>query len=544
MDYFLGIDVGTGSARAGVFQKNGALVGTSSRPITRFQPAPDFAQQSSAEIWSAICISVKEAMEQGSIAPDAIKGIGFDATCSLVLEDADGNPVSVSPNGEAEQDIVMWLDHRANGDADAINKLDAEQLKYVGGIISPEMQMPKLRWLKRELPEAWAKAASFWDLPDWLAHRATGTDTRSLCSTVCKWAYLGQKGTSGEGWDKDFLKTIGLDDLADDNFKALGQTLSVAGASVGQLSEQAAGELGLVAGIPVSASLIDAYAGALGTLGAMPEQGAIEARMAVIAGTSTCHIAVNPEAAFVPGVWGPYHSVLLPDMWALEGGQSAAGALIDAVIARHAQADLLRKRAEEKGTSIYAEMEAILAEMGDETAVLTANRHVQPDFHGNRAPLADPTRKGAISGLSLDVGEKDLALDYLATVQALSYGTRHVLEEMQANGAPVSIMVVSGGLAKNKLFLREMADATGCVILVPDQQEPVLLGSAMIGAVAAGAFENLADAMAKMSGEGQVINPRGGACADYHDRKYRVFRRMQEDFAAYDRIMNSKEEEQ
>lgn len=541
MNYYLGIDVGTGSARAGLFDKDGKMLATASRAITRFVPATDFAQQSSAEIWQSICESVSEAMAEAGLKPDEVAGIGFDATCSLVVAEADGTPVSVSPNGEPEQDIILWADHRAIGDADEINQTKAEQLRYVGGIISPEMQMPKLRWLKRELPEVWEKAALFWDLPDWLVHRATGTDTRSLCSTVCKWTYLGQNGLDGSGWDQAFLASIGLEDLAADNFNAIGKSLEVSGNKVGHLSVQAAQELGLVEGIPVAAALIDAYSGALGTLGLMPEQGPLDQRMAVIAGTSTCHIAVNKEPVFVPGVWGPYYSVLIPDFWALEGGQSAAGALIDAVIARHSASIELRAAAEKKGHSIYAEMEALLEQAGEETAFLTYERHVQPDFHGNRAPLAEPFRKGAISGLTLDVGARDLALDYLATLQALSYGTRHVLEEMRARGAPISIMVVSGGLAKNKLFLREMSDATGCVILVPDQSEPVLLGSAMLGANAADEFENLSDAMAAMSGKGQVVSPRGGDVADYHDRKYRVFRRMQEDFTAYDGLMNIKE---
>ncbi|MFC6589113.1 FGGY-family carbohydrate kinase [Sulfitobacter pacificus] len=115
-----------------------------------------------------------------------------------------------------------------------------------------------------------------------------------------------------------------------------------------------------------------------------------------------------------------------------------------------------------------------------------------------------------LDGLTLDGGIKDLALDYLATVQALAYGTRQILEAMRAKGANFDTLVVSGGLAKNALYLREHADATGCRILVPDQPEPVLLGAAMLGAAAAGDFNNLPAAMAAMSGKGSTVVPRGG----------------------------------
>ncbi|PRY22168.1 FGGY-family pentulose kinase [Aliiruegeria haliotis] len=544
MSCYLGIDVGTGSARAGVFDSEGRLLGVGSRDTRTWRPAADFAQQSSVDIWRAICASVRKAMDQSGVAPEDIGGIGFDATCSLVVSEGDGAPLSISPDGAPEQDIILWMDHRAISDADEINATGAGVLDYVGKAISPEMEMPKLRWLKSNLPDVWAKAGLFFDLPDWLAWRATGSKTRSLCSSTCKWTYLAHKGQSGEGWDDAFLTRIGLEDLTGEGRTKIGDAFCAPEEPIGSLTSEAADELGLVAGIPVAAGLIDAYSGALGTLGCQPDVAALSERMAVIAGTSTCHIALSSDPVFVPGVWGPYYSVLLPGLWALEGGQSAAGALIDAVIARHSASAELHERAKSSGRSIHRILQELLEEMGQETTVLTTERHVQPDFHGNRAPLADPTRRGAISGLSLDHGMTDLALDYLATLQALAYGTRHVLEEMASRGAPVSTMVVSGGLAKNALFLRELADACGVSVIVPDQQEPVLLGSAMLGAVAGGDYESLEAAMRAMSGPGRVVRPRGDAIARYHDRKYRVFRRMQDDFAAYAELMHSEETEQ
>lgn len=121
-------------------------------------------------------------------------GIGFDATCSLVVLDAAGGPVSVSPDGEAEQDVVLWMDHRAAAEAEAINAAPHAVLRHVGGRISLEMQVPKLLWLRRHLPGCWQRAAHLLDLPDFLTWRATDSLTRSLCSTVCKWTYRGEEG--------------------------------------------------------------------------------------------------------------------------------------------------------------------------------------------------------------------------------------------------------------------------------------------------------------------------------------------------------------
>ncbi len=537
MTCLIGIDVGTGSARAGVFDRSGALLGTASAPIPSSSPRPDYFQQSSADIWKAVRACVRAAIGQAGCDASDIDGIGFDATCSLVVSGAGGAPVSVSPDGQPDQDVILWMDHRAVADADAITATGAQVLSYVGGRISPEMQMPKLRWLKRELPKSWARATRFWDLPDWLVHRATATETRSLCSAVCKWTYLGQKGTNGEGWDDAFLETIGLADLADDDHIAIGNRFAAPGARAGLLTEKAAAGLGLRAGIAVASGMIDAYAGALGTLGVRDDAGVTDhaGRLALIAGTSTCHIAVSADPTFVPGVWGPYHSVLMPGLWANEGGQSAAGALIDSVLGRHAAMAGLSR--DGKTASAARKLEDRLSQMAADTAFLTTDRHVQPDFHGNRSPLAEPWRRGAISGLTLEAGTDDLALDYLATVQALAYGTRQIVEAMRRQGVAVDTLVVSGGLARNRLYLREHADATGCRVLVPEQVEPVLLGSAMMAAVACGVFADLATAMAAMSGGGDAIAPRGGAVGAYHDAKYRVLRKMQDDFAEYRAIM-------
>ncbi len=535
MARFIGVDVGTGSARAGVFDLHGTCLGTAQRPISAFRPAQDFVQHSSAEVWSSVAQSVREAIRRAGVPAETISGIGFDATCSLVVADGQGKPVSVSPDGSADQDIILWMDHRAIADAEVINATSAEVLRYVGGVISPEMELPKLRWLKNNLPAAWSKAARFWDLPDWLVHKATGSEDRSLCSPVCKWTYLGHLGATGEGWDDDFLSSIGLEDLTGAQHLKIGTHFLPPGAMAGGLAESAARELGLVIGTPVAAGIIDAYAGALGTLSV--SGGQVAGRLAMIAGTSTCHICVSASPHYVPGVWGPYFSVLMPDMWANEGGQSAAGALIDAVIARHAASRDLQMEAERGQRSIYSLLEARLSALGEETALLTRHRHVQPDFHGNRSPLAEPWRHGSIDGLSLEVGLDDLALDYLATLQALAYGTRHIIEEMRATGIEIDTIVASGGLAKNELFLRENADATGCAVIIPKTPEPVLLGSAMMGAVASGLFPDLAAAMTAMSGSGATIRPRGGAIAEFHNRKYSIMRRMQQDHAAYAAIM-------
>lgn len=544
---FLGIDVGTGSARAGIFTASGKMLGSASHPIQIWKPQPDFVEQSSEDIWQACAKAVREAIRQAKVSPGAIAGIGFDATCSLVVLDSQDRPVSVSPTGDDTQNVIVWMDHRAIAQADEINRAGHRVLRYVGNVISPEMQTPKLLWLKKNSPSAWKRAARFFDLPDYLTYRATGDETRSLCSTVCKWTYLGQKGLDGAGWDAGYFHKIGLGDLADEGFRRIGMRIRPMGEALcNGLTEQAARELGLMVGTPVGVSIIDAHAGGLGMLGVPVgkkkiDEATMESRLALIGGTSSCHMVVSSDPRFIRGVWGPYFSAMIPGFWLTEGGQSATGALIDHVIFSHAAAAPLQTEAKAVGKTIYellnTRLEALAQAQGVEMAVLTKDFHIQPDFHGNRSPSANPTLKGTMTGLSLSVTTDDLALHYLAAIQAVAYGTRHILEEMNKKGYAIRIIMACGGGTKNPVFLREHADITGCNVVLPKEPEAVLLGAAVLGAVASGAHSSVLTAMNAMNAAGRIIKPRKGTIAKYHERKFRVFLRMHADFLAYRRLM-------
>ncbi|HWZ92671.1 MAG TPA: FGGY-family carbohydrate kinase [Polyangiaceae bacterium] len=538
--FFLGVDVGTGSARAGIFDRAGVMRGSAVQAIETFRPAEDFVEQSSENIWHACGVAVRAALAQAALRPEQIAGLAFDATCSLVALGADDAPVSVSPTGRPAQNVIVWMDHRALAEADSINATGHEVLRYVGGVISPEMETPKLLWLKRHLPASFAKTARFLDLPDFLSYRATGNDARSHCTTVCKWTYLGHENGGRGAWSASFFEQIGLAELLLDGARRIGAEVRPVGERVGSLSERAAQELGLSAGIPVAVSVIDAHAGGIGLLGGTLDGETLDAdafdtRLALIGGTSSCHMAVSREPRFVSGVWGPYYSAMLPDMWLTEGGQSATGALIDHVLQSHARYAELAELALARQSSVYALLNERLDALSAGGAVpgaLTRDLHVLPDHHGNRSPRADPTLRGTISGLKLSASVDQLALEYLATIQAIAHGTRHIIDTMNAHGYRISTVIATGGDSKNPVFLREHADATGARLLLPREPEAVLLGSAILAARAAGEFPCVVQAMTQMSSVARMIEPNPAAHA-FHDGKHRVFLRMHADQLAY-----------
>jgi FGGY-family pentulose kinase len=274
--------------------------------------------------------------------------------------------------------------------------------------------------------------------------------------------------------------------------------------------------------------------------GGAPDAAVLTHRLALVGGTSSCHMAVSPEPHFVPGVWGPYFSAMQPGLWLNEGGQSATGALVDHVITTHAAYPALAEAARQAGITIYQllnERVQALAKGLPFPALLTEHVHVMPDFHGNRSPRADASLRGMVSGLRLSATADDLALMYLATIQAVAYGTRHIVETLNAQGYAIDTILACGGGTKNPVFLREHADATQCRIVLPDEPEAILLGAAMLGAVAGGAHASLPAAMAAMSRAGTTLPPAEGAVRRYHDAKYAVFLRMYHDQMAYRSLM-------
>lgn len=549
---FIGVDVGTGSARAGVFDARGTMLGSAVRAIRMWRPEVDFVEQSSDDIWAACGAAIRQAMQSAGVSADRIAGVGFDATCSLVALDESDRPVTVSPTGSDEQNVMVWMDHRAIEQADRINAMGHSVLRYVGRRISPEMESPKLLWLKDNLPQTWLRTVRFFDLPDFLTYRATGCDVRSLCSTVCKWTYLGHEPADSiesiGRWDASYWTSIGLDELAADGFKRIGTRIRPPGEAAGTgLTAGAADELGLKAGTPVGVSIIDAHAGGLGLLGA-PLDGSIltaedmERRLALIGGTSTCHMAVSRQPRFIDGVWGPYFGAMIPDLWLTEGGQSATGALIDHIIFSHARAAELKSEAASTGRSVYELLNAHLDRLAQHVefpAQLTNDLHVMPDFHGNRSPRADATLRGMVSGLRISDTVDDLALLYLATIQAVAHGTKHIVDTLNASGYRIDTMFACGGGTKNPVFLREHADVTGVRIVLPREPEAILLGSAILGAVASGAFATVLEAMAAMNHAATIVEPAADEVRDFHNAKHRVFHRMYEDQVAYRGLMTS-----
>lgn len=562
MSFYIGVDVGSGSARACIVDERGLILSIFEEPIDKEELKSDFITQSSQQIWDVVCLCVRTVVENSGVPGDKIMGIGFDATCSLVvLDKTTHEAVAVGPDfGNNNQNIIMWMDHRAVNETIDINKIDAKCLKYTGGQMSIEMEMPKIKWLKNNMNKTQFENCIFLDLPDFLTWKATGNPKRSYCSAVCKQGFLPEGVENSKyGWSKEFLINIGLEELANDNFERLGgpddnhSNFLSAGQIVDVVNTEFHEKTLVSKKCAVGSGIIDAYAGWIGTVGA--SSGCEDAktsgecidesigRLAAVAGTSTCHITLSKDPIFVNGVWGPYRDVIVPYYWCTEGGQSCTGALLEHVLTTHPSASSLTNLAHENNMSKFSFLNSHIEKMMLEhnyttPLMLIKSFFLYGDYHGNRSPIADPDMRGAIIGQSMDTSIDDLARNYLAACEFIAQQTRHIIQAMVSAGHTITSIYMSGGQCKNEILLMLMTNCTGLPVIIPKYiDSAVVFGSAIMGAMADvsrqnilnESYKNEADrlwnTMVKMTPEGTTIFPfvENSTTRNLLEVRYKIF---------------------
>src|SRR5262249_1286192 len=272
--------------------------------------------------------------------------------------------------------------------------------------------------------------------------------------------------------------------------------------------------------------------GGLGAIGGVDRAGTIAdvcGRLAYIMGTSACIMATTAEPCFVPGVWGPYYSGMVPGFWLNEGGQSAAGAAIDHLIRSHPAHTQASAAARCENVEIIAFLEKRIIERAgnaSDAALLARDVHVLPEFLGNRSPYADPDTRAVIAGLDLDTDVCAMERLFVAGLCGLAYGLADVIDAFRAHGVGSSVIVMGGGAGQSPLVRQVMADTTGLTVALPQSAEPVLLGAAMLGVVAAGSYTSLSQTMTSMSALGRLAEPGSPGMRQFHRSKREVYRML------------------
>ncbi|MFO7946117.1 MAG: FGGY-family carbohydrate kinase [Armatimonadota bacterium] len=474
--YVLGIDCGTQSLRAVVVGVDGRVAGSAAREYPVQYPQVAWAEQDAQDWWQAARAAVPAALSEAGISKDDIAGISVDGTsCTVVVTTREGQPL---------RPVILWMDQRAHEEAQRITDTEHPRLKYVSYSESPEWMIPKAMWVAKHEPEVFDEADLVIEGTDWLMFRLTGNWAASQNNATCKWNYASVDG----GWPEDLLDTINFPELMD----KWPSTVLAMGEQAGELTGEAASALGLKPGTPVAQGGIDAYAAMLGLEVVEP------GRTALVMGTSTCPLTLSAEAIYESHLWGPYPEALVPDTWALEGGQTTTGAIVNWLAENFAHREA--QQAEEEGRNIFEVLDEKAAGIppGAEGLVLLDY------FQGNRTPLRDPLARGAIWGLSL---RHNIGHLLRAVYEGTAMGCRHIFKDMSQAGLEVEEVYACGGGTRSDLWLQIHANVCKKPIFLTQEPEATALGTAVCAAAGAGLFDDVTEASREMVTVTRQIDP-------------------------------------
>jgi len=474
-------------------------------------PLPaDWALQDPEDYVRTLQEAVPALLAETGVEPAEVIGIGIDFTaCTMLPTLADGTPLCALEElrGNPHAWVKLWKHHAAQPEADRINKVAAERgetwLPRYGGKISSEWFFPKALQILDEAPELYAQADRLIEAADWIVWQLTGTETRNSCTAGYKAIWSKSEGFP----DAPYFAALDprLEHVVDEK---LSRTILPLGTRAGGLSEQAAAWTGLRPGTAVAVANVDAHVAAPAATVTAP------GTMVLIMGTSICHILLGAEPAVVEGMCGVVEDGVVPGLFGFEAGQTAVGDIF-AWFADDAVPPEYHEAAARQGMDIHGVLEAEAAKLRPGESGLLALDW----WNGNRSILVDAELSGLVVGLSLASRAPEI---YRALLEATAFGTRVIVEAFLQAGAAVDAMVACGGLPeKNRLLMQVFADVTGREFAVAASQQTPALGSAMFGAVAAGAelggFESIAEAsrqMARLGDERYVPNPANRAVYD------------------------------
>lgn len=527
--YAIGVDFGSESGRAVVVDvADGRQLATAvwpysngvideRLPIEQNVPLqPDWALQDPEDYLRVFRETVPSALRQAGVDPADVIGLGIDFTaCTMMPTLADGTPLALLPELRANPHawVKLWKHHAAQPEADRINET-AERtgqawLPKYGGKISSEWFFSKALQILDEAPDVYARADRLIEAADWVIWRLTGVETRN--ATTAGYKALWSKG---EGFpDRGYFEALDprLADVVD---AKMSRVISSTGDRAGGLTAEAAEWTGLPVGTAVAVANVDAHVSV--PAATVTEPG----RMVMIMGTSTCHMVLGTDEHLVPGICGYVEDGIIPGYFGYEAGQSCVGDHF-AWFTEHAVPESYQVEARRRGLDIHA----LLQEQAGLLAPGESGLLALDWWNGNRSVLVDAELGGLLVGATLATTAPEI---YRALIEATAYGTRVIMEALETNGVPVNEVIACGGLAdKSPLIMQIYADVTGRPFRLSASDQTPALGSAMFGAVAAGAdaggyatIEDAARAMARLKDLTYEPDPAATATYDVLFREY------------------------
>ncbi len=502
--YIITVDVGTSSTKTALWDDAGLLVAETSQAYTLHRPDPLWAEMDGAVWWQAVGSTIRQVIAHSGIHPRDVAGIGVDGVGWTLL--------SVDRNGNPLHPAMIWLDRRAEDETRWMKALpDADKLvDRVANPIDAAYITPKLLWLKNHQPEVFEAAHRFLTASGFIVARFTGEFT---CDYTQAYGYH-FFDIRRECWDAGAAARLGI---PLEKMPRLCACTDI----VGTVTERAAADCGLVAGIPVIAGCLDAASGALGAgvtrRHQTNEQGGQAGGMAV----SLDQVVVEPQLIF------SHH--VLPGQYLLQSGTVGGGTLS---WFRDVLGQVEVNAASLTGESVFEQF----SQQAGQTPPGAHGLIFLPYMAGERTPLWNSSARGVFFGLSYATTRGDLLR---AIMEGCAFAVYDNLRIAEDKGATVTECLGSGGATQSAVWCQIKADVYNKPFIVARRADGGegghSLGLYALAASAVGVCDDAGTCVERLLPQRQVFEPSPERHALYQElfQVYRsVSRKLLDDFDA------------
>lgn len=471
---FLGLDLGTGSVKALLMDRGGAVLGEGSASYEIRTPHPGWAEADPGDWWRATAEAARSAV--GPLGPE-VEAVGLSGQMhGVVLADAEGRPL---------RPAVLWADSRSAGRLDAYRALNEGLRRRLANPPAVGMAGPSLLWLRDH--EIASYRAARWALQpkDWLRLRLTGEAAAEPSDASATLLY----DLPADGWAHDVVESLGL---RSDLLAPLTPSASVAGT----LTRDAAEQLGLRVGTPVAAGAADTAAAMLGS--GLLAPGTVQ----LTVGTGGQIVAPKDSSAPDPEACTHLYRTAMPNAPDTSACWYAMAAIQNAGLVL----EWVRMVLGASWDEVYAE--AFGVPPGADGVVFL------PYVSGERTPRFDPAARGAWVGLGLEHARGHLLR---AALEGVAFALREGLEVLEKAGNPAPELRLAGGGSADGRWRQLLADVLGRPLLpLPDAVTRLasVRGAALLAGLASGAYRSAEETLSLTPEPREALSP-GAASGDY-----------------------------
>lgn len=496
MPHLLAIDLGSTSLKACVFDLEGSLVASASRPTEKIHPSrehPEWVVWDPGQIWSGVADAIREAVgklgDASSIAGLAVTGMGMDG-------------VPVDESGEALYPFISWHDPRTEPQARWWRQEVGEARSYgITGFPAWAMTgVMRVLWMREHEPALLSRAVKWLLIEDFVNFRLCGRMATDFSMASCMLLF----DQRCRAWSDELLALSGIS-------RSLLPEPLPSGTWLGEVHEEAARRTGLRPGTPVVLGGQDHLCGTLPAGASQP------GTMFNILGTwenliATIPEAVTTEAVQRAGVCVQAH--VAPGVYAAWGGAPAGESLEWFRRVWGADAE---QRAQASGANVW---DLLLGEL-EQTAPGAGGVLYLPHIAGGICPVNDSLSRGAFAGLSAGTRRADLLR---AVLEGINFQFLDIIRALEAAlGCSFGRITVDGGGARNRFWVQNKADMIGLPLEVAEVPAASPLGAAMLAGTGLGLYRDLEEAYQRVKRPTQRFEPRREETGRYAEL-FRIYR--------------------